>query len=200
MVSQTGSHHVFGLSSGALITLRAALEQGAITKIALYEPPMEIAGAPESPLACKPRFEKAMAEGNLPGALVAALKGIDDPSLMTRMPGFILEPLFRHFMRSDKPANGPPVAELIPTMQHDMIVAGEMAGTVERYRALDTDVLLLGGDKSQPFLAVALDALAATLPRVSRVCLKGTGHLAAANDGVPDRVAAELRRFFAEGV
>jgi hypothetical protein len=71
-----------------------------------------------------------------------------------------------------------------------------MAGTVERYRALSTETLLLGGDKSRTFLGVALDALEAVLPHASRVRLNGAGHLAPANDGAPERVAVELRRFF----
>jgi pimeloyl-ACP methyl ester carboxylesterase len=46
LLETTGSHNVFGLSSGALITLQAALTLPAIHKIALYEPPLEIGGRP----------------------------------------------------------------------------------------------------------------------------------------------------------
>jgi pimeloyl-ACP methyl ester carboxylesterase len=197
VVAKTGAAYVFGLSSGALIILRTALDCPAITRIALYEPPMEIAGARVSPFDWVPAYEKRMTTGNLAGALAAILKGVDDPSLMTLMPQFLLEALFRLAMRANKPGvNQPSLAELIPTMCYDIVVAREMACTVERYRPLSSETLLLGGDKSRAFLGVALDALEDVLPQVSRVRLERAGHLAPANDGAPERVAVELKRFF----
>jgi hypothetical protein len=140
-----------------------------------------------------------MAAGDLGAALAAVIKGLDDPSWITRMPRFILEPVFRVLSRvqkSEKSADGPSVAELIPTMHYDMLVAREMAGTLQHYRAMPAEVLLLGGDRSRPFLSVALDRLESVLPQVSRVHFKGVGHLAPA-EGAPERVAGELKRFFA---
>jgi hypothetical protein len=81
-------------------------------------------------------------------------------------------------------------------LRYDLILARETAGTVERYRALRSETLLLGGDKSRAFLRLALDALEDVLPRVSRVRFERAGHLAPANDGAPERVAVELKRFF----
>jgi len=93
--------------------------------------------------------------------------------------------------------NGPPLATLIPTVHYDIELIAEKAGDLDRFRSLSTETLLLGGDRSQGYLATALDALAAILRNATRVELKGAGHIAADNEGDPIRVAAELRRFFA---
>ena len=42
LLTATGSRNVFGLSSGAIISLQAALTLPAIRKVALYEPPLSI--------------------------------------------------------------------------------------------------------------------------------------------------------------
>ena len=81
-------------------------------------------------------------------------------------------------------------------MRYGIVVAREMASTVERYRAFRSETLLLGCDKSRAFLGVALDALEDVLPHVARVRLERAGHLAPANDGAPERLAVELKRFF----
>src|SRR5215475_3461689 len=65
VLKETGGRCVFGLSSGALISMRTTLEDTDIAKVALYEPPMEIAGAEASPLDCVPSYEKALASGTL---------------------------------------------------------------------------------------------------------------------------------------
>jgi len=59
---------------------------------------------------------------------------------------------------------------------------------------------LLGGSKSPAYLKVAVYALEKVLPRVKRIELSGLGHGASANTdrgGEPERVAQELRQFFA---
>ena len=94
-------------------------------------------------------------------------------------------------MASSSVGGNPKVGDIIP-----LGLLCEMACTVERYRALSSETLLLGGDKSRGFLEVALDALEDALPHVSRVRLERAGHLAPANDGAPERVAVELKRFF----
>lgn len=72
--------------------------------------------------------------------------------------------------------------------------APEAPVTTETVRAR---VLLLGGSRSARYLREALDALEHSLPRTERVEFCGLGHLAADNDGRPERVAAALGDFFA---
>jgi hypothetical protein len=75
-----------------------------------------------------------------------------------------------------------------------------MDGTLDSFRAMQADTLLLGGSASPAYLKAALDALEQALPHVRRVEFPGLNHGASGNadrGGQPGRVAYELRRFFA---
>jgi pimeloyl-ACP methyl ester carboxylesterase len=62
---------IFGLSSGALVTLRTALETPSLERIALYEPPLSVAGS--APFGWIPRHQREIAAGRTVSALVTAL-------------------------------------------------------------------------------------------------------------------------------
>ncbi|MET4212046.1 pimeloyl-ACP methyl ester carboxylesterase [Bradyrhizobium sp. LA2.1] len=198
LLAETGARNVFALSAGALVAMHTALANPAIARLTLYEPPLEFGGV--QPRYWAAGYEAALAKGDLPGALVAVLKGTGDNEIMTRLPAPVLKSFFAMMMRLRPNAavgNGPPLATLIPTVHYDIELIAEKAGDLDRFRSLSTETLLLGGDRSQGYLATALDALAAILPNATRVEFKGAGHIAADNEGDPIRVAAELRRFFA---
>jgi pimeloyl-ACP methyl ester carboxylesterase len=200
LVTKSGAHDLFGLSSGALIALQAALTLPAIRRVALYEPPLPIDGR-ASPTAWVPRFERDLARGDLAAAMVSIMKGTGDSLPLFSIPRFLLVPLMRLAIRaSAKEAKGDdvPLDVLIPTMHYDPQLVKAMEGTLENFSMMRADVLLLGGSKSKSYLKVALDALGEVLPRATRVEFAGLGHLAADNDGKPERVAQELRRFFGE--
>jgi pimeloyl-ACP methyl ester carboxylesterase len=197
LLAATGARDVFGLSSGALIVMRAARTVPLIRKIALYEPPFPFGD--ERPGRWLGRFDHEVDRGDLAAALVTVIKATGDDTLFTRMPRFVLEPLVRLGIRANARragADDTPIAALIPTAHYDALLAGSFEGTLDEVRELQNDVLLLGGSKSQRFLRSALDAIAAVLPRARRVELTGVGHVAADNGGQPERVAEELRRFF----
>jgi pimeloyl-ACP methyl ester carboxylesterase len=198
LLDKTGSHNVFGLSSGALITLQAALSLPAIRRIALYEPPLEIDGQP-SPRDWVPRYDKELAAGNLPAAMVAVIKGTGDRSLFTSLPWFVLLPMFKLAMRYQRKRSEddePLLQELIPTVHFDTRLVAEMAGRLESFRAVRADTLLLGGSRSAIYLIAALDALSTVLSNCKRIEFPWLGHIAADNSGEPARVAEELRRYF----
>jgi hypothetical protein len=88
------------------------------------------------------------------------------------------------------------VKPLIPTMHFDAQLVIETEGVVETFKSVGAAVLLMGGSKSQSFLRAALDALEKALPHCRRVEFKGLDHLGPSNDGQPEIVASELRRFF----
>jgi hypothetical protein len=91
-----------------------------------------------------------------------------------------------------------PVYSLIPTIDFDVGLVIETEGTLESFKAVTAEVLLLGGSKFAAYPRfVALDGLAKILPRAERVQFRGRDHLGPENNGDPVRVAAELRRFFA---
>lgn len=196
----TGSSCVFGLSSGALIALQAASAGSVLRKIALYEPPLVIAGAPgPTPLDWLPPYEAALARGDLAAAMVACLKGTADRELFMALPRFVMTPLMRLAIRAWSKNSRPgdvPLEDLIRATHFDGRIAAEMAGTIHRYRTVDADVLLMGGSRSAAYLPIALDALERAIPHSRRVEFPGLGHTAADDTGRPERVAAELRRFF----
>ena len=77
-------------------------------------------------------------------------------------------------------------------MRQDGTVVEQSAGPLDRFAALRAETLLLGGDKSAPYLKAVLNGLEAVLPHVWRVTLPGVGHLAADNNGKPQVVADQL--------
>jgi hypothetical protein len=89
---------------------------------------------------------------------------------------------------------------LAPTLHYDFQLVIEMAEKLESFKDIRAEVLLLGGSKSPAYFKVALDALEKILPLVIRIEFPGLGHGGSGNTnrgGKPQRVAQELRRFFA---
>lgn len=205
LLQKTHTHAVFGLSSGAIITLKAASQSSVIHKIALYEPPLAL-DEHSSILRWIPAYERAITQGNLAAAFVSAVKGTGDPSIMTHLPRFVLEPLFQQMFRAAArktatqgvESNKVPLQELVPTVHYDTLLAREMTGKIATLHTLPTEVLLLGGSKSRSDLTAALQSLSAVLPHAQRVTLQGVGHIAADSTQKPEVVASELRRFFSE--
>jgi pimeloyl-ACP methyl ester carboxylesterase len=206
LLTKTGAHSVFGLSTGGLITLQAALTLPAIHKAAIYEPALSVDGS--TPLDWVRRYDQQMAQGKVAAALITGMKGPKmGPLIFNFIPSFLLEPLFKMMLaREDKEGGGEylPMRSLAPTLHHDGQLLIEMSGTLQRFRALQTEVLLLGGSKSPAFQKVSLDALEKVSPHVTHVELRGLGHAAAWNydrqrnpGGQPERVAQALCRFFA---
>lgn len=115
------------------------------------------------------------------------------------MPRFLLVRLFNwYFQREHKNVKGDNVSftVLIPSFHYDYELFVEMKGTLENFKDVSAEVLLIGGSKSPYFLKHTLDALNKVLPNVGRVELFGLGHSGPLESGKPERVAQELRIFF----
>jgi pimeloyl-ACP methyl ester carboxylesterase len=201
LLTETGAHSVFGLSSGAIIALQSALTLPAIHRVALYEPPLSFNHS--TPLDWETRFDRDVARGDLASAMITVMNGTKTaPPFLRLMPHFVLAALMNHFINveaSNMNSDDVPMKALIPTMHWDAQLVIETQGTPDRFKAMPAEVLLLGGSKSARYLTTALDGLSSVLPITRRVELPGVGHLAADNSGRPERVAQELRRFFTSG-
>jgi pimeloyl-ACP methyl ester carboxylesterase len=198
LMKTTGSHYLFGLSSGALISLEAARVLPEISKVALYEPPLPVNDY--SPAYWLDSYDAEIEKGDLGAALVTVLKGTKTSPVMSFVPRFVLVPLMRRAIKAADPSKVPagdvhPLA-LVPTMHYDAQLVREMEGKLNQFSDVNIDVLLLGGSKSPKYLSDALGALSRVLPKCSRVELRGADHLAADNDGKPELVAEQLRSFF----
>jgi pimeloyl-ACP methyl ester carboxylesterase len=202
LLTKTGAHNVFGVSSGGIICLQAALSLPAIHKAAIFEPPLFANRS--VPSAVLTRFDREMAQGKVAAALVTAMKGAQlGPPIFKVMPRPLLELLTNMAMKSEdrKGSDGyVPMRALAPTLHYDFQLVAEMSGKLENFRAISAAVLLLGGNKSPDLSKVALDALEKFLPDVKRAEFPGLDHAASWNSdrgGKPEVVAQELRRFFA---
>lgn len=200
LLRETGTQNVFGLSSGALILLKALVTLPGIRKAVLYEPPL----VDESyPSAFMGRFDQQLARGDLAGAMITGMKGGRmGPPLLNSMPGWLLRPMVTMAMNAEARKAGPDdftMRRIAPTLSRDFQLVREMTGTVERYRDVSAEVLLLGGSRSPRYLKDGLDALESVLPHVTRTELAGLGHDSSGNadkGGKPEVVAPELLRFF----
>jgi len=204
LLSNTGARNVFGVSSGAMIVLQAALSLPCIRKAAIYEPPFFI-DAPDKPAAVLARFEEEMRQGKRAAAMTTGMKGAEmGPRLMIVMPRWLLVAVGKLAMRSEaKRGSGSYLSmrELADSMDSDFRLVVAMNDKLATYRDVRCRVLLMGGSRSPEYLRVALDALEQVLPSVGRVEFSGLNHASSWNrdrGGKPQAVAEELRRFFSE--
>jgi pimeloyl-ACP methyl ester carboxylesterase len=207
VLTKTGAHQVFGLSTGGLIVLKAALTLPAIHKIAIYEPGLSVNGS--TPLDWAQRFEKEKAQGKVAAALVTGMLGPQmGPPIMKYIPRPLLVTITKNLLaHEDKNGTGEYVSmrTLLTTLHHDVRLLKTMSGTLEQFRTMQQETLLLNGSKSPAFQRFSVAALEKVIPHVKRVELPGLSHGSAWNydkqrnpSGRPEVVAQELRRFFAE--
>lgn len=202
IIKKTGAHNLFGLSSGALILLQAALNLPSIHKAALYEPPLAVDNSIMDIMSFMPRFDKEIAQGKLAEATVTQLKDFGKyfvPSWITGLPRYLLVMFFKlYFRNEEKNVKGDDVSFtiLIPSFHYDYELVVEMKGTLENFKAVPGEVLLIGGSKSPYFLKHTLDELNKVVPNVKRLELDGLGHGGSLDSGKPELVAKELKKFF----
>lgn len=178
LLAKTGAHYVFGVSSGAIIALQAALSLAAIRKAAIYEPPLIVNGS--LPVAWLTRFEEEIARGKVASALITAMKGTQlGPPLFNIIPRRLLEIVISMAMKKEeKKAKHHQVTMrmLALTLHYDFELVIKMVDKLDSFKAILADVLLLGGSKSPPYFKVALDALEKLLPHVTRIEFPELGH------------------------
>lgn len=201
LLTQTGAHRVFGVSSGAIILLQAALTLPAIDKAAIFEPPLSVDGP--AARAMLNRFDREIAQGNVSAALVTGMKAAQmGPAIFRAMPRWLLERLTQMAMAGEEKHAKPDqvtMRALAPTLHYDFQLALDTA--LASFSGVRAEVLLLGGSKSPAYLRSALDALQRVLPRARRIEFPGLNHGASGNrdrGGDPGRVAQVLRLFFQE--
>lgn len=178
-----GSAFVFGGSSGATLALEAARSGLAITKLALYEPPL-IVDASRAPL---PRdyvshLNELIAEGR---------RGDAVEYFMTAAIGMPVEAVapMRH-----RPM-WPGLEAVAHTLPYDGAIMGDtMFGdpsTLRRYASVTTPTLVMDGGNSPEFMHNGAQALVDVLPHAQRRTLAGQDH------GVAERVLMPiLEEFF----
>jgi pimeloyl-ACP methyl ester carboxylesterase len=189
VLAESGARDVVGVSSGAIICLMTALENPAIRRAAIFEPPLL------ADTSWLKRFDQEIAVGDVASALVTGMLGTQlGPAVFSRVPRRLLRAMTSAVMDRGRPS----FQQLAPTLHHDGNLVVETRERLAELASLDADVLLMGGDKSPVYLQAGLDELERVLPHRRRVLWHGVGHNVTGNKaerGRPGLVADELRSF-----
>ncbi|MER6815762.1 alpha/beta hydrolase [Spirillospora sp. NPDC000708] len=176
-----GQAAVYGMSSGAVLALRAAAHGLPITRLALYEPPF----TPDEPDRVRRTRDQAaelnrrLRQGRPGDALELFMTGVG-------MPAELLAQMRRAPM-------WPALEALAPTLAYDSAVMDDAAGGVlpaATAAAVTVPALVLAGGASPAWMRDAARRLAALLPAGAHRVLDGQTH-----DVAPDVLAPALEDF-----
>lgn len=163
-----GSAFVYGHSSGAVLSLRAAAAGLDIPKLALHEPPFIVDDSrPPVPDDLVDRLDELIAAGK-PGEAVTSFLTDSVGVPAKAIPAMRENP---SWARMESVAH---------TLTYDsLIMADTMRGDpspLRRWASVTTPILILDGTETFPFLHASADALAAVLPNAERATLAGQDH------------------------
>ncbi len=199
MLTEADTGYVFGLSSGAMITLEAARTLRRVARAAVYEPPFYRDGISHEGIR---QLGADIEYGHLAAALAGSLRTARTapaPLRMLRRPAARL--LAAAVLSADTRKTGPApkLRDMLPGIRYDFNVVGSMDAKMATFGSIDRPMLLLSGTKSPNFLQQAIRDLAGVLPRAAHIEFKGLDHAGSWNTGRysrPELVAAALRDFF----
>lgn len=177
-----GSACVWGWSSGAALALTAAASRLRIRKLALFEPPYMVGDTGHRP----PPDHQAQ----LTALIAAGRRSAAVTFFMRQMIG--IPAIFVFLMR------------LLPfwsqlkatahTLPYDAAVMGDFSFPAAQAASITVPTLAIAGEKSEPVLRRAVDAVAETIPGAEHLVLKGQGHNVSMK-----ALAPVLREFFIDG-
>ncbi len=206
VMAATGARDVLGISSGALIALRA-MPSTPVRRVAAFEPPLVLRDPGRLDLLARTRRE--LDADAVPDAMVTAMRAAElGPAALLRLPRPLLRALARRMLsakgRSDTETgvdvSQPPVRELAYALDADFAIVAECADRLDVYRHIQAPVLLVDGTRTRPYLRAAVEALAAAIPGARRVSLPGADHGVTQNRkqwGRPEKIAPVLLDYFA---
>jgi pimeloyl-ACP methyl ester carboxylesterase len=179
-----GSAYLYGLSSGAVLALKAAAELGSakVQKLALYEPPF---GSDDDTA----KQEFAQYTGQMDELLGAGRRGDAVAFFMADM----MPPEMLEEMRQSP--DWPILESLAPTLAYDNAIMGDGSLRIDDAKAVTMPTLVLVGSESPAFKHEAADALTTILPHAEQKTLEGEGRTFA-----PEAPAPALIEFFASSV
>jgi len=206
LLTATGAHYVFGVSSGADVWLESALSLSTIQKMALYEPALSINGSISMDFLA--RYDREITQGDVAGALVTGMLGAQmGPPIFNAMPRWLLKSFTKSGLKREDAQVKPgdvTMRALAPTLHYDFTLVAEASKDLDRFRAINIPALLLGGSKSPAYLKAALDTLENILPHAQRIEFPGLNHGGSSDPGSanpggkPEVVAQAVRQFLSE--
>jgi len=159
-----GEAHVYGHSSGAILALESALAGLPVRKLALYEPPLVLAGSREPmPTDLPDQLDALIAKGDRTGATALFLtRGVG-------LPAAVVEQRKQHAAWASLEA-------VSHTLSYDARLSASPESLVARSQALRPKAALFDGTKSPSWMRGGVDRLQEAVPGVARVSLADQGH------------------------
>jgi pimeloyl-ACP methyl ester carboxylesterase len=208
IVADTGARYVFGEADGGLFALHASMTIPALSKVAVFEPVLFV-GQPglDEFKGMMSRNEHRWASGDVAAVMAGLTKDAHDyrgesVAAPYRLLGWAMaQPAFCRLLLwvDAQLVKGDDVAlrDLIPALKPELEQVRATEGTIDDYKLVTAEVLLMCGAEAPPLFTGTLDALANVLPRATRIELPGVNHGAAQDQGgKPAVIADQLRRFF----
>jgi pimeloyl-ACP methyl ester carboxylesterase len=190
----TGARAAFGHSFGGLVVLETAARTTVFDRVAVYDPGVSVAGS--IPLGWLPGYRRLLDAGDAPGAFAHFVQGSGGaPAFVARLPRWYLKAVLRVVMRG---RSWQRYARLLEAAYHEHVEVGRAdSGSLERFRAVRAEVLLLGGGRSPACLSSELlPVLASELGHADVEVLDPLDHFAP-DEKAPTDVAARLIPFLA---
>lgn len=199
IIKKTGSNYVFGTADGALFALHAAISNSDIHKVVAYEP-LIFFGQPgiEEFKTIIQHYDEHMAEGDVAAAMESLTKDSKKYMVINIAPDFILVPIFKLALKLDArkvKCDDVSLQELLPTLNDELEIVQKTEGTLDNYKKVSAEVLLLGGSKTEPMLKETLQALDKIVHHSHLVELEGLNHGSAQDYGNPEPIAHEIKTF-----
>ncbi|MGW5670695.1 alpha/beta hydrolase [Micromonospora sp. NPDC003776] len=138
----TGARYVFGHSFGGLVALEAARRDQGITKLAVYEPGVNVGGL--IPTDWIPHARRFLAQGR-PVDAFATFSIATGPGAARRNPRWLMAAILRLAFRGEKREKV--TALLEPALQEHAEI-GRLNDSYPAYREVSAEVLLMSGGKS----------------------------------------------------
>ena len=166
-----GTAYLFGVSSGAALSLRAAAKLGAakVSKLALYDPPY---GQPPSDFTTQKDSVRALVRTGQPGdAATYFLSAIGTPPEV--LEGMKSSPAWDAMKKIDH------------TLVYDYDVLGDGQVPEDVVKAISVPTLVMNGEKSMDFMHAASARIAKLIPNARHTTIKGQAHGVEAETTVP---------------
>ncbi len=159
-----GTALAYGHSSGAILTLEAAMRGAAVTKIAVYEPPY----VPEN-VEAMAGVQPALDAGDPALAALTFVKGTgaENTDGLTQSPWW------------------PSMVAIAGTLPHDLALTGDGVVPTERLAGIHVPLLVMDGGASPPWAANAAIAIESAVPNGRRRSVEGENHNVAASSLAP---------------
>jgi pimeloyl-ACP methyl ester carboxylesterase len=175
-----GSSSVFGYSSGAILTLKAAASGLALSRLALYEPPFLLDdGFPQRAQDISVRLTELLSSGRRGDAV--ELFQMEMVGIPTEIVAQLRHAPFR-----------PALEAIAHTLVYEATLLSDMPVLAEQLPSITVPMLVISGGNSQAKMGSAAQTLADALPTAQHRSLEGQTH-----DIVPAVLAPVLEEFFA---